>query len=239
MSATVPLHRPPPAVLDAPVAGTPTPSPHATTANGSEVPRKADTAWAAERLLSVIDIETPAVPDERPLSTRDIALGVTGYVLLPAIALLDVGSAGMMPTAIAPPIAALFLSVPSLVVGHQYLGLHADPRELMADVGRVFVQGGRLALGVVPAVGMYAATTGLGPVALMVSLTVIGLGSVELARRRLLRREAMVPTTDTLDSLDIQDTHSRRIRMTLLATAWAILSLLIAVRLGISLLFAL
>jgi len=181
-------------------------------------------------LLSKLEVDAPAPTAERPMSARDIALGLAGYIALPAVGLLDVGSAGVFPTAVAPPVAALFLSVPSLLVGHQFLGLHADPRELMADVGRVFVLGGRLALGVVPAVGLYAATTRLGPVALMFALTVIGVGSVELARRRLLRREALTNAERAGPS------KARRVRMTLLATAWSALSLLIAVRLGITLL---
>jgi len=214
MSAAATLPQPPPPVSDSPAA---------------QAPRKPERT-ASQILLSTIDVEAAPTDDERPLATRDIALGVAGYLALPAVGLLDVGGMGVLPTAIAPPVAALFLSVPSLLVGHQFLGLHADPRDLMADVGRVFVLGGRLALGVVPAVGLYAATTGLGPVALMVALAIIGIGSVELARRRLLRREARMKVDCTVAP------HERRARMTLLATAWSALSLLIAIRLGITLL---
>ena len=183
-------------------------------------------------LAEWVDVD-PVEAELSPLDSRDLALGLAGYLALPVVGLLDVAGPGLLPTAIAPPIAAMLLSVPSLVVGHQYLGLSASPRDLMADVGRVFVQTGRLALGLVPAVGLYAATTGLGPAALALALTGIGLASVELARRRLIRRErathAAGPPT----------TPGQRLRMVLLATAWAALALLIAARLGATLLHAL
>ncbi len=183
-----------------------------------------------DALLSPHEVRASAPTPEHPLSVWDIARGLAGYLALPAVGLLDGGTASVFSAAVAPPIAALFLSVPSLLVGHQFLGLHADPRDLMSDVGRVFVLGGRLALGVVPAVALYAATTRLGPVALIVALTCIGVGSVELARRRLLQREILTKVDDARPS------KARRVRMTLLATAWSALSLLIAVRLGITLL---
>lgn len=169
----------------------------------------------------------PVEADDTPLPPRTIALGLAGYLALPVVGLLDAGGGpGILPSAIAPPVAALLLSVPSLVVGHQYLGLSASPRDLLSDVGRVFVQTGRLALGLVPAVGLYAATTGLGSAALIVSLLVIGVLGLELARRRLIRREraAAVPSTPP--------TPAQRLRMVGLATAWATLALLIAARLG-------
>lgn len=164
---------------------------------------------------------------ERPVSSADLGLGVLGFVLLPCVGLLDQMGVSDMPLAVAPPLAALFLSVPSLVVGHQYLGLNADPRALMADVGRVFVRAGRLALGLVPVVGLFAATTGLGPLALAWALLGVGVVSVELARRQLIRREAA-------GHAGIAPAVSGR--MVLLATAWAGLSLLIAARMGLLLL---
>ena len=170
------------------------------------------------------------VPDgglvERPVSTADLGIGVLGFVLLPCVGLLDQMGVSDMPLAVAPPLAALFLSVPSLVVGHQYLGLNAEPTALMADVGRVFVRAGRLALGLVPVVGLFAATTGLGPMALALALLGIGVVSVELARRQLVRREVAGHTAGSPFPA----------RMVLLATAWAGLSLLIAARMGLMLL---
>ncbi len=164
------------------------------------------------------------------LSPRDMALGLAGYLVLPLVGLLDVAGPDVVPAAVAPPVAALFLSVPSLVVGHQYLGLSASPRDLMADVGRVFVRSGRLCLGLVPAVGLYAATTGLGPIALVLSLVLVGGVSLELARRRIIRRERQASGEDAASG--------QRLRMVGLATAWAVLALLVAARLGSSLLLA-
>lgn len=171
----------------------------------------------------------PVAIDETPLSTRDIVLGLAGYVALPGIALLDAAGPSTLSAGVAAPVAALLLSVPSLLVGHQYLGLHADPRALLADVGRVFVHCGRLALGLVPAVGLYAATTRLGPIALAVALAAIGFGSVRLAKRRLDRREAAARP-------DATDAADRRFRMGALTLAWSVLSLLIGARMGFTLL---
>jgi hypothetical protein len=183
----------------------------------------------AESFADWMDV-TPVATDTQPLTTGNIALGLAGYLVLPFVGLLDSAGAGTLPTAVAPPIAALLLSVPSLIVGHQYLGLTASPRDLLADVGRVFVQTGRLCLGLVPVVGLYAATTGLGPIALALVLTGVGLVSLELARRRLIRRERAATAGDRVV------TPGERVRMVLLATAWAGLALLIAGRLGLSLL---
>jgi hypothetical protein len=49
---------------------------------------------------------------------------------LPLVGLLGDGGAGGLAGGVAPPLAALALSVPSLLVGHQFLGLQASPAEL-------------------------------------------------------------------------------------------------------------
>lgn len=159
----------------------------------------------------------------------EIGLGLVGYLALPFVGLLDTaGGPGVLVAAIAPPLAALFLSVPSLLVGHQYLGLLASPGDMLRDIGQVFVRCGQLALGLVPAVGLYAATSSLGPVALMVALLAIGTTSVVLARRRIEQREA-----------SINPSPRGRLRMSALAIGWSALSLLVGARLGLELLTSL
>lgn len=166
-----------------------------------------------------------------PLQPREVLLGLAGYLALPAVALVGTGGEGSLVSAVAPPVAALFLSVPSLLTGHQFLGLHASPADLVRDIAQVFAGCGRLALGMVPLVGLYSATTGLGTVALVLSLIAIGLAGVELARRRLVRREAAAADVAGVA------TFAGRTRMDLLALAWSVLALLIAGRMGLDFLY--
>jgi len=195
-------------------------------------PLEHDAEVLVSGIVKLVDV-SPVDADTADLTPGRIALGLAGYLALPVVGLLDMGGGGSLGAGVAPPVAALALSVPSLVVGHQFLGLTASPRDLMADVGRVFVQTGRLALGLVPVVGLFAATTGLGPLALVVSLALIGLVSLELARRRLIRRERAA----TVDRTDVS--HGERMRMVLLATAWSVLAFFIAARMGLSFLHSL
>jgi hypothetical protein len=152
-----------------------------------------------------------------------------GFVALPVVGLLGEGGAGGLAGGVAPPLAALALSVPSLIVGHQFLGLQAAPAELVRDVVAVFTGCGRLALALVPVVGLYAATSGLGPAVLVTALTCVGLAGVSLARQRLLAREAAAGPS----------TPGARARMAVLATAWAALALLVGARMGADLIRAL
>ncbi len=167
-----------------------------------------------------------------PLAPSAVLLGIAGYVALPLVGMLGGPAAGTgsAVAAVAPPVAALFLSVPSLLTGHQFLGLHAAPADLVRDIGHVFVGCGRLALGLVPMVALYSATTRLGGVAMVLSMVALGLTGVELARRRLIRREAAAAAAAGATSF------AGRTRMDLLAVGWSLLALLIAARMGIELL---
>lgn len=170
----------------------------------------------------------PAPPLPTP-TAAELGQALLGFVALPLVGLLGDGGAGGLAGGVAPPLAALALSVPSLLVGHQFLGLQASPAELARDVVAVFTRCGRLALALVPVVGLYAATSGLGPTALVLALTCIGIASVSLARQRLMAREAAAGPA----------APGAALRMALLATAWAALALLVGARMGVDLLHAL
>lgn len=196
----------------------------------SAAPAAATAAPAPHPVAALPPLRPRAVRAPEPLvalEPRQLLLGLAGYLALPAVALVGASGDGDLVGAVAPPVAALFLSVPSLLTGHQFLGLHASPADLVRDIAHVFTGCGRLALGMVPLVGLYSATTGLGEVALVLSLIAIGLAGVELARRRLVRREAAA--ADAADAA----TFAGRTRMDLLALAWSVLALLIAGRMGL------
>ncbi len=181
-------------------------------------------------LLQVRCLPAP-VPLER-LEARQILLGALGYVMLPLVGVMGHGG-GEVSAALAPPVAALFLSVPSLLTGHQFLSLHASPADLVRDIAHVFVGCGKLALGLVPMVALYSATSAMGPMGLVVCLVAIGLAGVELSRRRLVRREGLAARTAGTE------TAKNQLQMDVLAVAWAGLALLIGARMGLELIVAL
>ena len=70
---------------------------------------------------------------------------------------------------------AMLLTGPALLVGHQFLGLEASVPSLVDAMARAFVRTGTVALGLVPAVLFFSATSGLAPV--LFGLAMVGMGA--------------------------------------------------------------
>lgn len=161
----------------------------------------------AEPLPVAADLPSPA----------DLARGLAGYVLLGLVG----GLTGDDPVAAAPAAAVtaggmLLLTVPALLVAHQYLRLSAAPASLLGELARTFVRCGELALGALPVVLLFAATSALGgPVATLVLAGLAGMGFT-LATRRLVRAEARADGSAW--------------RMSVLAVGWCALAAMVGLR---------
>lgn len=159
---------------------------------------------------------------------------VAGWVGLGAIGLAtraDVTAVGTAYT-LAAPAGALLLTVPALLVGHQYLSLHAPPAALVSTLLRGFCRSGDVALGMVPIALLFATTSSLGPVVLVLTLLGACLQGLLVTMRALSTVEAgHTPSAAWTD----------RGRMALLVAAWGGLYALIGLRLTwnlLSLVFA-
>ena len=102
----------------------------------------------------------------------EFAQGFLGFVLLAACAGLGAGDAAIasrtIPTGLLVGGGALALTGPTLIAMHQFLGLNATPDALAASLLRGFATTGRAALGLCPAMLLFAATSGLwAPVLLL------------------------------------------------------------------------
>ncbi len=121
------------------------------------------------------------------------------------------------------PAGALLLTVPALLVVHQYLGLLAPPRELLHVIARAFVRSGELALATTPILLLFSATSAQGPP--LFFLLLFGNGAFTLAGA-------------VLDLHSAEERHSaglaKRAEMFCLASAWAGLAALIALRISLS-----
>ncbi len=125
-----------------------------------------------------------------------------------------------LPALAAPAIGAVVLTAPALLALHQFLGLDAAPERLVLALSRAVVAGGRIALGLVPVMLFFAATSTLWPVALAAAVAIPGLAMacVALLGLRDAETEALIMPP----------------RFALLLVAWAGLSLAIAVRIAVS-----
>lgn len=164
-----------------------------------------------------MDTALPAPPVALP-SPAELALGLAGYTLLGVVG----GLGGADPVSAAPSAVVsaggmLLLTVPALLVAHQYLRLAAPPAAMLAEILRTFVRLGEVALGAVPALVLFSATSALGgplSVLLLAGLATLGF---TLVLHRLTRAEALA--------------DGRPRTMSVLAIAWCGLSGLVGLRL--------
>jgi hypothetical protein len=135
---------------------------------------------------------------------------------------------GVGVSALAGAAGATLLTGPALVVVHQFLGMHAEPTNLVHALGQGFVDAGRIAMGLTPVVLLLGLTSRLALPVAAVGLVGLGALTLLLTYRRLQAAERSAPAS----------TWASRHGMALLATAWSTLCALIAVRiaLGIALL---
>lgn len=125
-----------------------------------------------------------------------------------------------LPALAAPALGAVVLTAPALLAVHQFLGLDAAPERLVAALGRAVVAGGQIALGLVPVVLFFAATSTLWPVALAAAVAIPGIAMAAVAIMGLRDAEG--------DALVMPP------RFALLLVGWAGLALAIAARIAAS-----
>lgn len=149
---------------------------------------------------------------------------IAAMALVAAAAALGSADVGVvlraLPALAAPALGALVLTAPALLAVHQFLGLSAAPERLVVALARAVVAAGRVALGLVPVVLFFAATSTLWPIALAAAVAVPGIAMACVA------------------IVDLRDAESSEIvmppRFALLLVGWAGLALLIALRITVS-----
>jgi hypothetical protein len=125
-----------------------------------------------------------------------------------------------LPALAAPALGALVLTAPALLAVHQFLGLAAAPERLVAALGNAVVAAGRIALGLVPVVLFFAATSTLWPVALAAAVAVPGIAMACVAIMGLRDAETAALVMPP--------------RFAFLLVGWSCLALLIALRISVS-----
>ena len=173
--------------------------------------------------------DAEARPADAPLpSPSGLARALVGYALLGGVAALGTGAeaATQAPVGLVSAVGALALTVPALLVAHPFLTLRAAPQALVAAIARPFARTGDLALGLVPTLLLFRATSGLAQLLLAVMLVGAATLGFSLAIRNLVAAESET----SADSWSVW-------KMTLLAWAWTGLAALIGGRLGIGVIF--
>lgn len=176
---------------------------------------------------SVTDARLPPTVEAALPSAAAFGRALAGFGLLGLVAALG-GSAevGRAPVGLVSAAGALVLTVPALLVAHPFLSLKASPNALVAAIARPFARVGDLALGLVPTLLLFRATSGLAPALLCFLLLGLAVLGFSLAVRHLVAAErAASPELWAVG------------KMTLLAWAWSGLAFLIGARLGIGVLF--
>ena len=163
---------------------------------------------------------TPVTPAIAPVA---LLRATGGWLLLAIVALAaePVAIAHSAPLTLAAPAGALLLTVPALLVGHQFLDRKAAPGALLQALVRGYCGAGDVALGLSPLALLFSATSALGP---FVLLTAVGGAGIQALAVTLLRLAA-VEEAATADL-------SARGRMALLCFGWAGLTALIGLRLA-------
>lgn len=164
-----------------------------------------------------------ADPEAIPSVTQVIAAvaAMSAVACASALGAADVGTmARAIPALVAPSLGAAVLTAPALLAVHQFLGLDAPPERLVAAIARALVQGGRVALGLVPIALLFAVTSSLWPLVLAAAVLVPGITMtvVALVGLRAAETDAAVMSP----------------RFALLLVGWAGLWLAIALRIAIS-----
>lgn len=138
-----------------------------------------------------------------------------------ALGAADVGTlVRAIPALVAPALGAAVLTAPALLAVHQFLGLDAPPERLVAAIARALVAGGRVALGLVPIALLFAVTSGLWPLVLVLAVLVPGVTMTAVALVGLRGAETTAPVMPP--------------RFALLLVGWAGLWLAIALRIAVS-----
>ncbi len=156
-------------------------------------------------------------------SPAAFARSLAGYALLGGVAILGSrAGASASPVLLLPAVGCLLLTVPALLVAHSFLGLRAGPGALLTAIARPFSRVGEVALGLVPALLLFRATSGAlaETVLLGMGLTLAILGFT-LAIRHVIAAETA--TTPGLGGV---------LKMYGLTWAWAALAALIGARLA-------
>lgn len=175
-------------------------------------------SWVPAPPSSVI-----ADPEAIPSVTQVIAsvAAMAAVSCAAALGAADVGTmARAIPALVAPALGAAVLTAPALLAVHQFLGLDAPPERLVAAIARALVDGGRVALGLVPIALLFAVTSSLWPLVLALAVLVPGLTMTVVALVGLRAAET--------------DAAVMAPRFALLLVGWAGLWLAIALRIAIS-----
>lgn len=173
---------------------------------------------------SVAMIATPSVAMIATPSVSAVLSSVAAMGLVAAAAALGSADpsvvARALPALAAPALGALVLTAPALLAVHQFLGLAAAPERLVAALAHAVVAGGKIALGFVPVVLFFAATSTLWPIALAAAVAVPGLAMACVALMGLRDAETAALVMPP--------------RFALLLVGWAGLALLVALRIAVS-----
>ena len=173
--------------------------------------------WPPDPSVAIVAIvASPSVPA--------VLSSVAAMGLVAAAAALGSADATVvaraLPALAAPALGALVLTAPALLAVHQFLGLAAAPERLVAALAHAVVAAGRVALGLVPVVLFFAATSTLWPLALGAAVAVPGIAMACVA---------LVGLRDAENAALVMPP-----RFALLLVGWAGLALLIALRIAIS-----
>lgn len=165
-----------------------------------------------------VAVDPPSLP-----SLREVGLGLGGLLALGAAG--AVGAHGLavhaFPGALWTSAGALVLTGPALLVVHQFLGLQAAPDRVIGSLAHALARGGALALGLVPFQLFFSVTTTRGPGFLALLLCGIAGSGLLAATRGLVDAE-----------LHAGATPMQRLHVRGLAAGWALLTLLVGLRLG-------
>lgn len=171
-------------------------------------------------------LATPAAAPTDPVELPSpLAFGraLGGYALLGVIAALGgAEGASQAPVSAVSTVGALVLTVPALLVAHPFLSLRAAPEALLGAIARPFARVGDLALGLVPTLLLFRATSGLAPLLLAAMLVGLACLGFSLAVRHLVQAERSA-----------NPDYWAVARMSMLAWAWSGLALLIGARLAL------
>ena len=176
-----------------------------------------------------ITLASPAPRSETPpLRPLAVLRATGGWLLLAVVALAAEPNALVesAPLTLAAPAGALLLTVPALLVGHQFLNLRAAPSALLSALLRGYCGAGDVALGLTPLALLFSATSALGPLILMVTVGGAGLQALAVTLLRLARAE---------DAATAEPDLAAKGRMVVLGLAWAALTALIGLRLSFDL----
>ncbi|MCB9677438.1 MAG: hypothetical protein H6737_20185 [Alphaproteobacteria bacterium] len=164
-----------------------------------------------------------ALPDAATVGRAVLGFGLLG--LCAALGSADIaGASRILPAALVVDLGALVLTGPALLVGHQYLGLDAPVPSLAGVLAHAFCRAGAVALGLCPALLFFAATSGLAPGLLVLSLAGIAFMGLSDAFTGL--RAAEVAAGDPKSRV------VRDAKMQLLVVGWMVLTALVGLRLG-------